>query len=62
MCLMESGSQKLRKEIEIKNNLGSLNGVSNNYKKIEVEMKMYIRATEGGLEAREVKLVRRKEC
>ena len=49
MCLMESGSQKLRKEIEIKNNLRFLNGVSNNYKKIEVEMKMYIRAREGGL-------------
>ena len=41
MCLPETGSQKLRKEIEIKNNLGFMNGVPNNYMKIEVEMKMY---------------------
>lgn len=35
MCLPETGSQKLRKEIEIKNNLGFMNGVPNNYMKIE---------------------------
>lgn len=38
MCLLETGSQKLRKEIEIKDNLGFMNGVPNNYMKIEVEI------------------------
>ena len=60
MCLLETGSQKLRKEIEIKDNLGFMNGVPNNYMKIEVEMKMY-RDRERGLYERGVKLCRRKK-
>lgn len=41
MCLLDTGNRKLRKEREIKDNLGFMNGVPNDYMKIEVEMKVY---------------------
>lgn len=48
MCLLDTGNRKLRKEREIKDNLGFMNGVPNNYMKIEVEMKVY-RDRESGI-------------
>lgn len=58
MCLPETG-QKTRKEIEIKNNLGFMNGVPNNYE--DRGRDEDVQRWERGLYEREVKLWRRRK-